>query len=1160
MDTIIKWLTPPRFEDPNKNRAAQFLHYLLLSALILLGAFLVYLIAAGDSAFQPSTWQMLGVLWLVLLGLEISVHHGYVLEASYAFILSSWLALNWQAWNATGIHDTAFMANFIIIVITALLLGWRAAVAITALTIGYGYVLAYTETYEIITYQEISPAFSSFRDMAIIFTLVILTLSLTIASLENAIKRARASEESLANANEELRKVQEGLEAHVAEQTRDLTLATEIGQDISQIRDLDQLLATAVERIRSHFDLYYAQIYLLNQDNTLLILRAGTGAVGKALLARNHQLDLDSQSISGLAVQDKRPLIVTDTAQSPLFRPNPLLPYTRSEMAVPLIISDKVLGVLDLQSTTPDSLNEDNLTAFETLAGQLAITIENASLFREQQRLASELQDNTRQFQENASFLDTIIENIPTMLFVKHADDLRYLRWNKAGARLIGVAAEEFIGKTDYDFFPKDEADFFAQKDREILENGVVVDIPEETIETVDKGTRLLHTIKVPILDTEGKPLYLLGISQDITEQKEAERMLNERVKVLNLLNEIGRKAEEQLPLDEFLTYIANQVPNGMQYPELCQVAITVGTEIYGNPQSIDLPHQIVKGLRVEGEQVGQIYIAYTENKRFLNEENALIGNIGGRISDYIASRRLLNRVQATVEGLQTVAEVGTAITSQQDTQQLLQNIVDLTKTQFNFYHAQIYLYDAAIAALALAAGAGETGRQIVSESQPIPLATPQSLIARSARERRSLVVADAQTDPDCVPHPLLPGTRSELAVPLSVGEQLIGVMDIQSSEKDGFSSEDINIQTTLASQIAVALQNAEQHERTQAALDEVNALQRTLTREGWQAYMTAINRPTKGFKTSQNEIQPILSHENHQTKGNDDDDKNIAIAYPLSVRGTAIGQIGVTSKGKPLSDDDLELLESISEQVAEALERARLFEETEVARSQTEALFTGSENVVRSTSLDEILQSLVKATALKHMERVTLLLFDEPWQENPPNYATISATWLNEGMEGLVEIGTTYAIDQYPLLQALHKDSPFIIDDFATEPRIDENSYRLLVEELGLHTAITIPLVSGEQWIGIVLGLSSVASQIGSSDLRQIISLAGQAATMAQSQQLYQAAQSRAQHEQILREVSARVSAAVDAESVLQTATREIGRALGLETFVYLKKTSEEQ
>jgi PAS domain S-box-containing protein len=122
-------------------------------------------------------------------------------------------------------------------------------------------------------------------------------------------------------------------------------------------------------------------------------------------------------------------------------------------------------------------------------------------------------------------FLDNIVENIPDMVFVKDAATLRFVRFNKAGERLLGYPREEFIGKDVHDMFPKDEADFFALKDRAVLESRQMVDVPEEPVHT-RHGPRLVHTMKIPILDVHGVPQFLLGISRDITEQKQADEEL----------------------------------------------------------------------------------------------------------------------------------------------------------------------------------------------------------------------------------------------------------------------------------------------------------------------------------------------------------------------------------------------------------------------------------------------------------------------------------------------------------------------------------------------------------------------------------------------------------------------------------------------------------
>jgi PAS domain S-box-containing protein len=134
-------------------------------------------------------------------------------------------------------------------------------------------------------------------------------------------------------------------------------------------------------------------------------------------------------------------------------------------------------------------------------------------------------------------FLDSIIENIPLMIFVKEAKDLRFIRFNHAAEELLGFSKAEMIGKNDYDFFPKNQADFFTEKDIQVLKNRVLVDIPEEPIETKNKGKRVLHTRKIPLLDKEGVPIYLLGISEDITEKKKQADALKTKTEELEQMN-----------------------------------------------------------------------------------------------------------------------------------------------------------------------------------------------------------------------------------------------------------------------------------------------------------------------------------------------------------------------------------------------------------------------------------------------------------------------------------------------------------------------------------------------------------------------------------------------------------------------------------------------
>lgn len=183
--------------------------------------------------------------------------------------------------------------------------------------------------------------------------------------------------------------------------------------------------------------------------------------------------------------------------------------------------------------------------------------------------------------------------------------------------------------------------------------------------------------------------------------------------------------------------------------------------------------------------------------------------------------QELEQHVAARTYDLATVAEVGTITSTILETNRLLETVTNLTKERFNLYHSHIYLLDENGENLVLAAGAGEPGRIMTAEKRSIPIDREQSLVARAARERKGVVVNDVTKAPDFLPNPLLPNTRSELAVPMLVGNTLIGVFDIQSDVISRFTESDVNIQTTLASQLASSIQNARSFERSRAQVDQ---------------------------------------------------------------------------------------------------------------------------------------------------------------------------------------------------------------------------------------------------------------------------------------------------------------------------------------------------
>jgi len=143
---------------------------------------------------------------------------------------------------------------------------------------------------------------------------------------------------------------------------------------------------------------------------------------------------------------------------------------------------------------------------------------------RDLRRSQDELERRSAEVASTNRFLDSLIENIPNMVFIKDVPDLRFVHLNRAGEDLLGRPRAEVLGKTDDELFPAEEAASFTAMDREVLARGTVGDIREETIHTTDKGVRILHTKKVPVLDDRGRPRHLLGISEDVTEQRTMEK------------------------------------------------------------------------------------------------------------------------------------------------------------------------------------------------------------------------------------------------------------------------------------------------------------------------------------------------------------------------------------------------------------------------------------------------------------------------------------------------------------------------------------------------------------------------------------------------------------------------------------------------------------
>ena len=579
------------------------------------------------------------------------------------------------------------------------------------------------------------------------------------------------------------------LEQRVAEGTHSLKLAAEVARAVSQVRSLDVMLNDATELIRSRFDLYYVQVYLTNPSRTALILQSGTGTVGAELVARAHQLPLNNASINGRAAIEKRSVIISNTSASTTFKPNPLLPETRSEMAVPLIIGERVVGVLDMQSHEVNKLNQEELTAFEALAGQLAIAIQNATFLAETEQARADVESQAQR-QSRANWKDY----------------------------LDAIHKPEEIGF--------------------VYEQSKIAPItPVEQSQLQINDNTLTASIAV-IGESLGNLVVEMENQSPIARTSElvniVARQVAQQIESLRLLDSAERyrfeaeEASRRLTREGWKDYVETNAGEGLSFKyDLKEVRpYDQNADQQTEESSTTLP------LKIHDETVGKLVIQGlgSDDAESLELANAVAERLGAHIENlrlFEETKRGEIELDKRAHQLAAVAEVSSVSSRELDIDKMLHSVVHLTQRQFGLYHAHIFIYDENTEELKIVACGYKEGdpHEGTDGTAVIPIAQEQSLVARSARTRQAVIVNDVHSEPGWLPNPVLPDTASEMAVPLNIGDQILGVLDVQSERINAFSEEDANIYTTLASQVSTALQNAKSFSKSQQQAERESML-----------------------------------------------------------------------------------------------------------------------------------------------------------------------------------------------------------------------------------------------------------------------------------------------------------------------------------------------
>jgi GAF domain-containing protein/HAMP domain-containing protein len=305
----------------------------------------------------------------------------------------------------------------------------------------------------------------------------------------------------------------------------------------------------------------------------------------------------------------------------------------------------------------------------------------------------------------------------------------------------------------------------------------------------------------------------------------------------------------------------------------------------------------------------------------------------------------------------QAIAKVAQAINTTQKLQDLLPQISEVISQQFGFYHVGIFLNDASNQYTVLVAANSEGGQRMLARGHQLRIGE-QGIVGYVTETGKPRIALDVGADLVFFNNPDLPNTHSEMALPLIIGGQIIGALDVQSMETNAFTDEDVEVLSTLADQVSLAIQNARYYDQMQRSLAEAEMISRQYFREMWKNLSQ--EEEITGFRYTASGTVPITISENGAEPRETPERKNVTV--PIVIRGQEVGKLSVmVPKQERIKSDQMELIQAVAERVAIFAENARLFDQT-TRRAERERLVSDITTKIRGTNdPQEMIQTAVR-------------------------------------------------------------------------------------------------------------------------------------------------------------------------------------------------------
>lgn len=525
-----------------------------------------------------------------------------------------------------------------------------------------------------------------------------------------------------------------------------------------------------------------------------------------------------------------------------------------------------------------------------------------------------------------------------------------------------------------------------------------------------------------------------------------------------------------------------------------------------------------------------------------IGQQRELLDRLGaqqGQLEERVAERTRELRRQSLQ--LEATAEIARLTAETDDLDELMARAIELVRARFGFYHASIFLVDETTSWAEVAASTGEAGQLLLTRRHRLAIGSA-SIIGWVTANRLPRVSPDVEEDPFHFRNPALPDTKSEMAVPLMLGQRLIGALDVQSRELDAFDETNIRAIEAIASELAFAIDNSRLTEERRRQLQRLESEVQDRIRESWLEYARASTPSIIHVGTGDaSQSEGAFQHMDEVTRRGETSVSadGMEVVVPVRVRGETIAAIAArkSEPGDRWNEDDIALIESVAGQAALALETARQYGEEQRRVAELEVVNRVSQAASQLLRLETLLRMVGRQVhGVLRQTDVSIGLYDEaqnqltfPYvllggeeSERPP----ISAT---DGLESVV-IRT-----RQPLLLA--------------------ESVGQQAAELGIRLPgeppkawLGVPMLVGDQLLGVIVAQDHQRERrFTEDDLGLLSTVAGQMATAIQNTRLLEQVQRSARRERLIHEISSKVRQSPDIETVLETTAREVGRALNV-------------